>query len=376
MKFTPIIILIILQLFNYTLARALIWQLGIHSKIQRRLIIATSFIISNGLIFLSFSRITPSLFRISTHWLILLLFVFFTSSIIGALMWLLHRFRLPEAKVKPRLRLLAPLILIGFYALSIYNAYTPTVHHLAIHIDKPLAQPVRIGLASDTHLGALFGNRQIDQLVAIMQREKVDMIFLPGDIMDDNTEVYERENMAEHLRQLRAPLGVYATIGNHDVGYRGPSQHEVITQALEDIGIVVLTNRAVQVNGQFWVAGLPDQLMQEGRQSAANVLQQTDPRQPIFLLDHRPDNIIEHSQLPIDLQVSGHTHNGQVFPANLIVHWLNRLHYGHEKIGNGHFVVTSGYGFWGVPYRLGSQSEVWIIDVLPPHADPNHPAHH
>lgn len=370
MKILPVIILILLQLFNYNLARALIWQCKIQSKAKRRLITVILFLFSNGLIMLTFSRIIPNLFRISANWLIFLLFVFFTTIIIGILAVILRQFRLPEA----RLRYLAPLILIGFYALSLYNAYTPAVRHLTIHIDKPLAHPLRIGVASDLHLGALFGNRKIDQLVAIMQRENVDMIFLPGDIMDDNTEVYERENMAEHLRHLRAPLGVYATIGNHDVGYRGPSQHEKITQTLEEIGITVLTNRAVHVNDAFWVAGLPDQLMHEGRQSAAAVLRQTDPKQPIFLLDHRPDSISEHAQLPIDLQVSGHTHNGQVFPANFIVRLLNRLPYGHAHINGSHFLVTSGYGFWGVPFRLGSQSEVWIINVLP--AQPNHPVVH
>ena len=80
-------------------------------------------------------------------------------------------------------------------------------------------------------------------------------------------------------------------------------------------------------------------------------------------MDHRPDQIEQHARLPIDLQVSGHVHNGQVFPANLIVKQLYRLPYGYEAIGNGHFFVTSGFGFWGIPFRLGSQSEVWIIDV-------------
>ena len=83
----------------------------------------------------------------------------------------------------------------------------------------------------------------------------------------------------------------------------------------------------------------------------------------MILLDHRPSDIDEHSQLPIDLQVSGHTHNGQVFPANFIVSAINRLGYGYEAIGQGHFVVSSGYGFWGIPFRLGSRSEVWLINV-------------
>ena len=83
----------------------------------------------------------------------------------------------------------------------------------------------------------------------------------------------------------------------------------------------------------------------------------------MFLLDHQPNEIEEHAKLPIDLQVSGHTHRGQIFPANLITRFIYPLDYVYEQIGNGHFVVTSGYGFWGIPMRLGSQSEVWILEV-------------
>ena len=103
--------------------------------------------------------------------------------------------------------------------------------------------------------------------------------------------------------------------------------------------------------------------MDRGRLKSAELLKQADTSKPVVLLDHRPSEIELHSTLPIDIQVSGHVHNGQIFPANFIVRAINRLHYGYEKIGNGHFFVTSGYGFWGIPLRLGSQSEVLIIDV-------------
>ena len=100
------------------------------------------------------------------------------------------------------------------------------------------------------------------------------------------------------------------------------------------------------------------------RVATTELLAQVNTAEPVILLDHRPSDIIEHSQLPIDLQVSGHTHNGQIFPANLIVSAINRLGYGHEVISNGHFVVSSGYGFWGIPFRLGSRSEVWLITLI------------
>ena len=190
-----------------------------------------------------------------------------------------------------------------------------------------------------------------------MQQEKADIILLPGDIMDDDTAAYEAEHMQPHLSKLRAPLGVYATLGNHDLF----GAQRQITRAIEAAGITVLNDGIIETGG-LTVIGRPDDL-DKGRLKTAELLKQADTSKPVVLLDHRPSEIELHSTLPIDIQVSGHVHNGQIFPANFIVRAINRLHYGYEKIGNGHFFVTSGYGFWGIPLRLGSQSEVLIIDV-------------
>lgn len=354
--------LILLQFFSYGFARALLWQFRVTLPKTRRWVYAVCFVFSNALLILTMLRVWLPMFRITANWLVLLLFMSFTAAIVTALCFALKPFIAQEKLGRP-LRFIAPMILVAIYALALHNAYTPVVRYATIQLDKPLPKPLRIGMASDTHLGALFGNKQIDDLVRIMQQEQVDMVFLPGDIMDDNTLVYEAENMHDHLSKLRAPLGVYATIGNHDIGYQGVPQYPIITRTLEKAGITVLTNQAVQINNAFWVVGLPDHMMHQGREPIKNVLRNVDTTQPVFVLDHRPNSVLEHAQLPIDLQVSGHVHNGQVFPANFIVRFLNRIHYGYEKINNSHFVVTSGYGFWGVPFRLGSQSEVWIIDV-------------
>ena len=353
-----IAVLIALQLFIYLAARAALWQFRIQRPAQRKTLYILAYALCNGFTIAALALRQSLLFRLNAAMLVALLYIVLTS-IATLIIWHIARpIRQPE-KLARELRILAPALLIALFALSVYNAYTPVVRHISIQINKPLAQPIRIGMASDTHLGTLVGARQLDKLARIMQQEKVDIILLPGDIMDDDIAAYTAENMKPHLAKLRAPLGVYATLGNHDY-FINP---QAITRAIEDAGIQVLHDQAVLINQQFWLIGRPDNL-DSHRQKTSELIKHTNPAQPIILLDHRPDQIAEHANLPIDLQLSGHVHNGQIFPANFITKMLYpALAYGYKAIGNGHFVVTSGYGFWGVPFRLGSQSEVWIIDV-------------
>lgn len=296
-------------------------------------------------------------FRINASWMVLMLFTLF-SAIAVWLLWLLLRKSVSRPKLDIGLRAFSLLFLVGITGYAVYSAYIPTVRRISITIDKPMAKPVRIGMASDLHLGYLFRGKQLDDLAAIMKREKADIVLLPGDIMDDDTTAYDRYNMKQSLEKLRAPLGVYATMGNHDLF----GHESEIRKALTEAGVRVLSDEVLKIDNNFWLIGRPDD-NDRNRRPTAELLKKADTSQPVFLMDHRPTGILQHQNMPIDLQVSGHVHNGQVFPANFIVKAINRISYGHEKIGLGHYIVTSGYGFWGVPFRLGSQSEVWIIDV-------------
>lgn len=351
-----IAVLIALQFLIYCAARALLWQFRIQAPAQRKTFYILAYALCNGFTLAALILRQSLLFRLNAALLVALLYIALTGLAVLVIGRIARRLRQPE-KLGRDLRRIAPALLIALFALSVYNAYTPVVHRVSIRIDKPLAQPVRIGMASDTHLGTLVGARQLDKLAQIMQQEKADIILLPGDIMDDDTAAYEAEHMQPHLSKLRAPLGVYATLGNHDLF----GAQRQITRAIEAAGITVLNDGIIETGG-LTVIGRPDDL-DKGRLKTAELLKQADTSKPVVLLDHRPSEIELHSTLPIDIQVSGHVHNGQIFPANLIVRAINRLHYGYEKIGNGHFFVTSGYGFWGIPLRLGSQSEVLIIDV-------------
>ena len=346
---TMAIAAILLQLLLALFVHRLNWLGNVQGK-HRWLLGVALFLSVNAIVLTTPLRLYADDFRVSALILVLLIYSAFASLLVS----LLQRF-LPCLRNK-----LKAIYLLSFAALigwSLYNAYTPMVRHYEITLDKPM-QPLRIGVASDLHLGKLFGGNQLDQLAQIMNEQKVDIILLPGDIMDDNVNAYLAEKMQPHLAKLHAPLGVYATLGNHD--FFGDEQR--IEQEIRAAGIIPLKDESLLIDNRFTLVGRNDDLVSD-RPSTTQLIQHAAPNLPIILMDHRPTDIEQHAKLPVDIQISGHTHNGQVFPNNLIVKFMYRLSNGYEKIGNGHFFVTSGYGFWGVPFRLGSQAEVVVIDV-------------
>lgn len=355
------LVLLLLQVFTFGLGRSLQWLFApVVGKVGRRWLMASAYLLTNGLVLGLIFRVVfgfgHSIARVMAFWMVLLLFVMY-AALATFILYLLLRKLMAQPPLSRALRVFAPLFVVALLGLALHNAYTPVVRYQSITIDKKMDKPLRIGLASDTHLGALFGARQIDKLAALMNAEKVDMILLPGDVMDDNVNVYLREHMQPHLQKLRAPLGVYATMGNHDLF----GDQARIRQELKRAGIRVLDNEVLAHQGLLIVGRTDD--LDHNRPSTAALLEGQNTKLPVILLDHRPTEIEQHSRLPVDVQVSGHVHNGQIAPANLIVKALYGLAYGYRAIGNGHYFTTSGYGFWGVPLRLGSQSEIWVIDV-------------
>ncbi|KLT73555.1 metallophosphoesterase [Neisseria arctica] len=356
--FMLLVIIVLMQVFTFGLGRSLQWLLAGKIGVRgRRILMAGAFVVTNLLIAGLLLQLGHAVFRWTALWMVLLLYVMY-AALVTFLLYLLLCKILDQKPMARSLRVFAPLFLLGLLAYSAYNAYTPAVRHYQVVLDKPLAKPLRIGVASDLHLGALVGKGQLQKLSEIMRREKVDIILLPGDLMDDNVAAYRAENMQPALAKLQAPLGVYATLGNHDLfGH----QSEIV-QELTKAGIQVLRNSSKVAGGKVLVVGRNDD-SDHSRPSTAALLAGQDTSLPVLLMDHRPTEIDLHSQLPIDIQVSGHVHNGQIAPANWIVRQLNRVAYGYQQIGNGHFFVTSGFGFWGVPFRLGSQAEVVVIEV-------------
>lgn len=316
-------------------------------------LIATVFIINNVALIYGLTEFWGERFHVYLVVSILQGFMLYAGLITAAVALLVYRL-FKQKSLPIFIRALAVTTYIAIVSLAVFNAYSPVVHRLTVTIDKPLD----IALVSDTHLGRWFGNRQIKKMVNLIDAQHPDIVVIAGDIMNDNTVAYDNTNIHEQLSKLKAPLGVYATLGNHD--YFGYDQQ--ITQAVEEAGIKALDNESVLLNDSVWLVGRSDDI-DRTRLSAEELLTQVDTDKPVIFLEHRPSAMDEVSALPVDLHLSGHTHGGQIFPLTLLMDWLTPLNYGSKKIADTQFLVTSGYGIGPVPFRLGTRSEIWIITL-------------
>ncbi|MFC0309168.1 metallophosphoesterase [Gallibacterium trehalosifermentans] len=357
------LVLIVLQLLIFIWVKAFDWLMMNKPVVAqyKRKFVWINYLVINGLIVFSLLRVIPNGFRYSALLLTALWYVTLTTIVLYLIKKVISIWQVKFTDYPLLSRGIALIILFGLFGVSVYQAYVPQVTHYAVKIDKQIA-PLRIGVASDLHLGRLFGAKQLEKLQQIFAQENVDMVLLPGDIIDDNLEAYFAENMQPYFAKLSAPLGVYATLGNHDF-FQQPAQ---IANEIRREGTYLLTDQAVVVSDRVIVVGRNDE-MDRQRQPIEKILSTISMNErktlPILLLDHRPASIEENARVGADIQVSGHVHNGQIFPGNLIAKFVYPLSYGYQQFAQMHTFVTSGYGFWGVPFRLGSRSEVMIIDI-------------
>ena len=254
---------------------------------------------------------------------------------------------------------------VGLVAGGFINARNPRVNTLEVHIPKKAGdmQEIRAVVMSDIHLGTLVGNGFFDRVVRKVKRLNPDIILLPGDILDEDLEPVLRQNIGETLRQLRAPLGVYAIMGNHE--HIGGSANAYAY--LSDHGITVLRDSVVKINGGFYLVGREDRdkprFSGQQRSSLEALLEQVDMQYPVILMDHQPFYLEKAAALGVDLQLSGHTHHGQLWPFNLITNAMYTVSRGYARIGEMHAYVSNGVGTWGPPVRIGNRPEIVQLHI-------------
>lgn len=255
----------------------------------------------------------------------------------------------------------AALLLLVILIAGTRNAWSPIIRTYKVRIPKYAGdrKKLTVAMASDLHLGTVIGKGHLKRLISTISEIKPDIILLPGDILDDDLSPFLHKGMPAVLRQLKAPLGVYAVTGNHEyIGGKVPE----FRSALDAIGIRLLMDEAAVIDDNFIVIGRKDKAAGE-RKSISELVEPLDRSLPLIMLDHQPSDLAAAELNGIDLSLSGHTHRGQMAPNHLITRKIFELDWGYKKKGNLHAIVSSGFGFWGPPIRIGSRSEVLRIEV-------------
>lgn len=241
-----------------------------------------------------------------------------------------------------------------------FNAWSPKVNTFTITINKKSNYDhLQILVASDLHLGPIVGRNHLQRLVDLSQKIKPDIILLPGDIIDDDVDPYIKMKMGEVMNKLQAPLGIHAVPGNHE--YYGDDLDEIKIE-LEKNGINFMMDEALLIEDDFYLAGRKD-LTDQNRKTVKELINKLDRTKPIIMLDHQPYELREAAQNGVDVLLSGHTHRGQLAPANLITSMIYENDWGYLKKQNLHSFVSSGFGTWGPPFRIGSRAEVMVINI-------------
>lgn len=298
--------------------------------------------------------LTSYLYPTLTSWLIIALYV-------GGLLLIIDLLRLIPI-LKPYLQGSWGLLLSFGCVLTLIFAYGAWRYQhkerisLDIKLDKVLKRTYKIVALSDLHLGYTIGRNELNNWVELINREQADMVLIAGDLVDGDTRPIIAEGLAEVINRIEAPI--YAVLGNHE--YIGGEAEEL--RFLSQTKTQVLRDSAILVDDAFYIVGRDDR-SNSHRQSKEMLCKHLDKTKPIILLDHQPYELDESRHAGVDLQISGHTHRGQVFPINLIVDKMYQLSHGYMQQGDTHYYVSSGLGIWGGKYRLGTQSEYCVITL-------------
>jgi len=241
-------------------------------------------------------------------------------------------------------------VLFGFI-----NAHYIRVRTLDIRVLKGAGERKTLNLvmASDIHLSSIIGRSRIEGIVEKINSLSPDLVLLPGDIVDGDLNPVIDQNLGESLRKIKAPLGVYAVTGNHE--YYGGLERAC--QYITEHGIRILRDSAVFIDHSFYIVGRDDRELRN-RKALAALMEKVDKKFPVILMDHQPFHLEDAEENGIDLQLSGHTHHGQMWPFNYITDMVYELAYGYLVKGATHIYVSSGVGTWGPPVRIAADPEI------------------
>ena len=269
-------------------------------------------------------------------------------------------------------------------ALSAWGAYNARIIHvtpydITVNKDGGKLGKLNVVLAADLHLGYNIGTAHIIQMVDKINEQDADLVVIAGDIFDNEYEALDDPaGLIAVLQKIQSKYGVYACYGNHDVeekilagftfGENKKKESSIqMDEFLDKAGIHLLRDEAVLIDDSFYLYGRPDaQRPGRGinkRKTAAELMEGLDTQRPVIVIDHQPKELQELADAGVDVDLGGHTHDGQMFPANLVTALMWENSYGYLKKGRMHTVVTSGVGLFGPNMRVGTVAEICPITI-------------
>ncbi|MGI6262415.1 MAG: metallophosphoesterase [Succiniclasticum sp.] len=240
-----------------------------------------------------------------------------------------------------------------------WNALHPRVRTVEFDTHGRLAKPQTVVFVTDMHLGSLFGRSYAEELTTTINAQQPDVVLVGGDLVDNRLLWVRRERSYEPLKDIHSVYGVYAVRGNHDHLDGRIGEEEMLFRS---IGFRFLVNEAVDLPDGLHLVGLEDYRSQPVNPYLAS-LAGTNPQQVQILVEHQPRRFLEARDAGYDLYLAGHTHAGQQAPLNLITRRMYLLDNGSRYFGPMLGVVSSGYGLWGSPVRIGNRPEIVVLKL-------------
>jgi uncharacterized protein len=238
-----------------------------------------------------------------------------------------------------------------------FNTIRTTEYQIDIPGKSAKLSHLRIVFLADFHLKEGTNIHFVEKTVQKIIAMKPDLMVFGGDIIEGNRQNSKLFIFEKLLSEIKAKYGVFTVLGNHE-HYSGQKDGSFFNKS----GMKVLNDASVVIDSSFNLVGRNDS-QYRFRINIEELLKSVNDSLPVILIDHRPTEIDQVSRTAVDVQLSGHTHNGQLFPINLITRKVYKLSWGHRKIGNTHFFVTSGIRLWGPPVRTTGKSEIMMIDI-------------
>ena len=321
--------------------------------------------------------------RISTYWIGIMLY-----SLLYVVLFDLLRLIAKHTKLKNTLLFSrGSVISIGSVVVAcavatclygIFNARNIKVNEYSVTVNKSCGSDkhLKAVLVADLHMGYAIGVDHITNMVEKINQQDADIVIIAGDIFDNSYDgMDDPEGIKAQLKSIKSKYGVYAVYGNHDIDEKilmgftfdwgGKQLHsEKMTNFMKECNIKLINDESVLINDEFYLVGRRDTDKpgtEDGtRAEISELTKDLDKTKPIFVLSHEPDELQKTADAGADIDFSGHTHDGQLFPGNLTIglFWENPC--GMIKKDNMYSIVTSGVGVYGTFMRVGTDAEIWL----------------